>query len=179
MDIQVIIRRCLENNRQAQEELYKRFFPVMMPLCMRYVRDRNDALELLNDAFLKVFKQLAAYDASKASLYTWIRKIVINTAIDCLRRQDRAREQEILPVDEGGPRIDNEAISKMSGDELLKLLLRLPTTTRLVFNLFSVEGFAHREIAAMLEISEGTSRWHLSEARRQLKLIMHIIETNT
>lgn len=163
----------------AQEELYKRFFPVMMPICMRYVKDKNDALELLNDAFLKVFKQLAVYDLSKAVFYTWMRKIVINTAIDRLRRQKVIRHQEMLPDQQEGPGIHNEAISKMNGDELLKMIRQLPVTPRMVFNLYSIDGFSHKEIGSMLGISEGTSRWHLSDARRQLKSIIHLMETNT
>jgi RNA polymerase sigma factor (sigma-70 family) len=174
-----VIRGCLENNRMAQEELYKRFFPVMMPICMRYVKDRNDALELLNDSFLKVFKQLAVYDFSKAAFYTWMRKIVINTAIDRLRRQKVIRHREMLPDQQEGPGIHNEAISKMNGDELLKVIRQLPVTTRMVFNLYGIDGFSHKEIGSMLGISEGTSRWHLSDARRQLKLIIHLMETNT
>ena len=178
-DIQILIRGCLENNRNAQERLYKRFYPVMMPLCVRYVKDRNDALEVLNDAFLKVFKQLSTYDTSKAMLSTWMRRIVINTAIDHLRRQKTIRDREMFPDHIEEPGIDNEAISKMSGDELLRLIRQLPVTTRLVFNLYGIDGFSHREIGEMLEISEGTSRWHLSDARRQLKLIIHLMETNT
>lgn len=151
----------------------------MMPVCMRYVRDRDDALELLNDAFLKVFKHLAAYDVSKALFYTWMKKIVINTAIDRLRKQDPAGEYEMLSDQLEGPGIENEAISKMNGDELLNLIRQLPVTTRLVFNLYSIDGYSHKEIASMLGISEGTSRWHLSDARRQLKLIIHFMETIT
>ena len=178
-DIQILIRGCLENNRNAQERLYKRFYPVLMPLCVRYVRDRNDALEVLNDAFLKVFKQLSTYDTSKAMLATWMRRIVINTAIDHLRRQKTIRDREMFPDHIEEPGIDNEAISKMNGEELLRLIRQLPVTTRLVFNLYGIDGFSHREIAEMLGISEGTSRWHLSDARRQLKLIIHLMETNT
>jgi RNA polymerase sigma-70 factor (ECF subfamily) len=175
----MIIRGCLENNRKAQEALYRRFFPLMMPVCMRYVRDRDDALELLNDAFLKVFKHLAAYDVSKALFHTWMKKIVINTAIDRLRRQDPVDEHEMLSDQLDGPGIENEAVSKMSGDELLNLIRQLPATTRLVFNLYSIDGFSHKEIASMLGISDGTSRWHLSDARRQLKLIIHAMETSS
>jgi RNA polymerase sigma factor (sigma-70 family) len=178
-DIQILIRGCLENDRKAQERLYKRFYPVMMPLCARYVKDRNEAVEVLNDAFLKVFKQLATYDTAKAMLYTWMRRIVINTAIDHLRRQKTLREREMFPDHLEEPGIDNEAVSKMNGDELLRLIRQLPVTTRLVFNLYGIDGFSHREIAEMLGISEGTSRWHLSDARRQLKLIIHLMETRT
>ena len=178
-DIQITIRGCLKNDRRAQEELYKRFYPVMMALCLRYVRDKQDAIEVLNDAFLKIFRQMSRYDAAKASLYTWMRTIVINTALDALRKQKAIREREMLPDKQEEAGIDNEAISKLSGDELLNIIRRLPVTTRLVFNLYIIDGYAHREIAAMLKMNEGTSRWHLNDARRQLKTIINLMESNT
>jgi RNA polymerase sigma factor (sigma-70 family) len=177
-DIQIIIRGCLKNDRRAQEELYKRYYPAMMALCLRYVRSRNDAVEVLNDAFLKIYRHLARWDPAKAMLYTWMRTIVINTALDLLRKQKLIHEREMLPAGEEEPGVDNKAISKLSGDELLTIILRLPVTTRLVFNLHSVEGYTHREISDMLGMSEGTSRWHLNDARRQLKLIIHLMESN-
>jgi RNA polymerase sigma factor (sigma-70 family) len=150
----------------------------MMTLCARYTKDKNDALEVLNDAWLKIFKRIGQYDAAKASLYTWMRKIVINTAIDFLRKQQVVHDMDVMLVAEEEAGIENEAVNKMSGEELLKMIRQLPATTGLVFNLYIVDGFAHREIAAILGISEGTSRWHLSEARRQLKIIIHLMETN-
>jgi RNA polymerase sigma factor (sigma-70 family) len=178
-DIQILIRGCLKNDRRAQEELYKRYYPAMMALCLRYVREYSDAAEVLNDAWLKVFKKLNRYDAGKASLYTWMRKIVINTALDSLRKQKLIRDREMRTLIEEEPGIENEAIAKLSGDELLGLIRQLPVTTRLVFNLYSIDGFSHREVALLLRISEGTSRWHLSDARRQLRLIIHLMEPNS
>ena len=175
-DIQIVIRGCLENDRRAQEQLYKRFYPVMMALCLRYVRYRNDALETLNDAFLKVFKQLNRYDAAKATFYTWMRTILINTALDSLRKQKLIRDREMQPESDEWPGVDNEALAKISGDELLGVIHQLPVTTRLVFNLHIIDGYSHREIASLLGISEGTSRWHLNDARRQLKTIIHLKE---
>jgi RNA polymerase sigma-70 factor (ECF subfamily) len=151
----------------------------MMSLCLRYVRERNDAVEVLNDAWLKIFKQLGRYDAAKAALYTWMRTIVINTALDTLRKQKVIRSRKVQGVGEEEPGIDNEAISKLSGDELLGLIGQLPVTTRLVFNLHSVDGFSHREIGEMLGISEGTSRWHLSDGRRQLRLFIYLMESKS
>ena len=173
-DIQIVIRGCLKNDRSAQEELYKRFYPAMMSLCLRYVRSREDAIEVLNDAFLKIFKQIGRYDAARGALYTWMRTILINTALDSLRKQKAIRDREMRPAAEEEPGIDNEALAKLSGDELLGMILRLPVTTRLVFNLYIVDGYAHREIATLLSISEGTSRWHLNDARRQLKMIFNL-----
>ena len=151
----------------------------MMTLCLRYVRGNEDAVEVLNDAFLKIFMQLGRYDPVRASLYTWMRKIVINTALDSLRRQRLILDREMLPGEEEEPGVENEAISKLSGDELLHTIRKLPLTTRLVFTLYGIDGCSHREIASMLGISEGTSRWHLSDARRQLKLIFNLMESSS
>jgi RNA polymerase sigma-70 factor (ECF subfamily) len=85
----------------------------------------------------------------------------------------------MLPEEEEQPGVDNEAIAKLSGDELLGIIRQLPATTRTVFNLYIVDGYAHREIAALLSISEGTSRWHLNDARRQLKMILNLMEPKT
>jgi len=178
-DIQILVRGCLKNDRKAQEQLYKRYYPAMMTLCLRYVREYSDAVEVLNDSYLKVFKQLTHYDPAKAALYTWMRKIVINTALDSLRKQKAIRTREMLTTTGEEPGIENEAIAKLGGDELLGLILKLPVTTRLVFNLYSIDGFSHREIASMLGITEGTSRWHLSDARRQLRLIIHLMESDS
>jgi len=150
----------------------------MMALCVRYTKDKNDALEILNDGFLKVFKNIDQYDAAKASLYTWMRRIMINTAIDFLRKKQVYYDMDVLLEGREEAGIENEALQKMSGGELLKAIRQLPATTCTVFNLYVIDGFSHREIATMLEISEGTSRWHLSEARRQLKIIIHLMETN-
>ena len=177
-DIQILIGGCLKNDRKAQEHLYKRFYQAMMTLCVRYTKDRSDALEVLNDGFLKIFKRIGQYDAARASLYTWMRRIIINTAIDFLRKQQAYHDMDVLLGEEEEPGIENEAVQKMSGDELLKMIRQLPPTAGMVFNLYVVDGFNHREIAAMLGISEGTCRWHLSEARRQLKIIIHLMETD-
>jgi RNA polymerase sigma factor (sigma-70 family) len=173
-----VIQGCLRNDRRSQEELYKRYYPAMMALCLRYVRSQADAVDVLNDAFLKVFRQLGKYDATKGALYTWMRKVLINTALDALRKQKAIRYHEMLMAIEEEPGIENEAISKLDGDELLGLIRQLPVTTGLVFNLYGIDGFSHREIADMLDISEGTSRWHLSDARRQLKQIINLMEPN-
>lgn len=175
-DIPKLIRGCLKNDRRAQEELYKRFYPALMALCVRYCRDSRDATEVLNDAFLKVFRQLSGYNAAKATLYTWMRMIVINTALDALRKQKTHRDLERLPPEIDEPGIDNEALSKLSGDQLLGLIHQLPDTARMVFNLYILDGYSHKEVAALLQISEGTSRWYLNEGRRQLKTILNQME---
>ncbi len=177
-DIQIIIRGCLSNDRRAQEQLYKMFYHAMMTLCVRYTRNEGEAMEVLNDAFLKVFKSIGTYQSAKATMYTWIRRIVINTAIDHLRKKQAAMDTETLGSEGEEPAIDNQALSKLSGDILLRMIRELPAATGAVFNLYAVDGYSHREIGALLGISEGTSRWHLSEARKQLKTLIHLMESN-
>jgi len=172
-----LISGCIENNRQAQERLYKQLYGPMASICLRYTRNDEDAIEVLHNGFLKVFKNIHTYDSAKAYLYTWIRTIVVHAAIDFLRQKDRHYSpMEIEKVAE--PEIDSEVIQKMKAEEILKLVRKLPQATQTVFNLYVVDGYTHKEIGQLLGISEGTSKWHLSEARRQLKKLlqtMHLV----
>jgi RNA polymerase sigma factor (sigma-70 family) len=167
-----LIRGCLENDRKAQEQLYGRFYGAMVNLCLRYTKNEEDAVEVLNNGFLKVFKKIAQYDPAKAALSTWIRSIIVHTAIDFIRAQKQPFIALSAQYEEASP-IENEAIQKMASEELLTVIRDLPSTTRLVFNLYVIEGFSHKEIASIMDITEGTSRWHLSEARKSLRQIIH------
>jgi len=172
-----LISGCLVNDRQAQERLYKQFYGPMASICMRYTRNEEDAIEVLHNGFLKVFKNIHTYDSGKASLYTWIRTIVVHSAIDFLRQKERNFSSvDIERVAE--PEIDSEVIQKMKAEEILKLVRKLPQATQAVFNLYVVDGYTHKEIGKLLGISEGTSKWHLSESRRQLQKLlqtMHLV----
>ena len=150
----------------------------MIGLCMRYTRNEEDAMEVLHNGFLKVFKYLGTYDTSKASLYTWIKTIMVNSAIDVIRARQKFKNQVELKENHDIGNTDNEAIQRMGSAEVLQLVQKLPAATQTVFNLYVIEGFNHREIGDILGISDGTSKWHLSEARRQLKqllLTMHAV----
>ncbi|MHA4808220.1 RNA polymerase sigma factor [Flavitalea flava] len=171
-----MIKGCLKNDRKTQEELYRRFYQVMMVLCVRYTKNEQEAVEVLNDGFLKVFMNIALYDAKQASFYTWVRKIIINTAIDFLRREQLYLNGDLVLQEKEEPVIENDAIRKLNSEDLLKVVRQLPSATRLVFNLYTIDGFNHREIASLLKISEGTSKWHLSEARKHLKRIINLME---
>jgi len=174
-----VLDGCIKNDRRAQELFYKQFYGPMVSLCMRYTRNEEDALEVLHNGFLKVFKHLGSYDASKASLYTWIKTIMVNSAIDFIRARQKFKNQVELKDSHDTVSTDNEAIQRMSSGEVLQLVQKLPTATQTVFNLYVIEGYNHREIGDILGISDGTSKWHLSEARRQLKqllLTMHAIK---
>lgn len=170
-----LINGCIRNDRRAQELLYKQFYDAMASICMRYTQNENDAVEVLNNGFLKVFKYIQQFDQQKAGLYTWIRKIMINTAIDFIRQNHKhTGKVELSQVNE--PYVASEAILKLDADELLELIRKLPPSTQLVFNLYVVEGFTHKEIGVKMGISEGTSKWHLSEARRLLQKSLKMLK---
>ena len=169
-----LINGCINNSRKAQEQLYQRFYGPMASICLRYTRNEEDAIEVLHNGFLKVYKKIHTYDNSKASLYTWIRKIVVNSAIDFIRQRSRFSTVELEKAEEPG--IDAVAVQRLSAQELLKLVRKLSPATQTVFNLYVIEGYNHREIANLIGISEGTSKWHLSEARRQLKLLLQTLQ---
>ena len=164
---QNLIEGCIRNDRRIQEVLYRQYCSAMLVLCRSYTKNEEDAVEVLQDGFLKVFQQIIRFDSTKSSLYTWMRTIMIRTAIDSLRR--KSKRQEIVEWKETfDPQIDAEALQQMSGQEVLFLLQSLAATTRMVFNLYVTEGYNHKEIGQILDISEGTSKWHLSEARKYL-----------
>jgi RNA polymerase sigma factor (sigma-70 family) len=164
---QNLIKGCILNDRRIQELLYKQYCSSLMALCRSYAKNDEDAVEVLQDGFLKVFQQIDSYDAGKSSLYTWMRTIMIRTAIDFLRRQNR-KTISVEWKEEHEPTIDSEVLQRMTAQHIQYLLQILPATTRTVFNLYVTEGYSHKEIGELLNISEGTSRWHLSEARKHL-----------
>jgi len=170
-DIDNIIDGCKNHDRKAQEQLYRRFYRVMMTLCLRYTKNETDALEVLNTGFYKVFKNIAKYDPSRASVYTWIRTIIINSCLDFIKKkgsQIEAKEiDSAISVD-----IPPDIISKMSANEILQLVRQLAPATQAVFNLYIIEGYNHNEIANLMKISTGTSKWHLSEARKKLQKLI-------
>jgi len=140
----------------------------MMGLCLRYTKSEEDAKLVLNTGFFKVFKHIQKFNTAKATLYTWIRSIIVNSCLDHIKSKqnslvtDELHEAEVI-------HIEPEISSRMKAAEILHLIKNLPPATQAVFNLFVIEGYGHKEIATLLNISEGTSKWHLSEARKNLK----------
>jgi RNA polymerase sigma factor (sigma-70 family) len=166
--IDQIIDGCKREERKAQEQLYMYFYDTMMNLCLRYTKCEADAEHVLNAGFLRVFKSIRQYDASKATIYTWIRTIVTNCCLYHLKTK-----QKVIPAKEldetEGLHVQPEVTSKLSDEEILGLVRQLPAATQAVFNLYVIDGYGHKEIATLLQISEGTSKWHLSDARKRLK----------
>ena len=172
-DIDTIIEGCRKGNRKAQERLYRSYYRVMVSLCLRYTKNEADAVEVLNNGFLKVFKNIQRYEPAQASLYTWIRTIVVHSCLDFIKaREGDTLHRELTEATE--VHVPPEVVSKMKAGELLGLVRKLPPATQAVFNLYVMEGYNHREIGELLKISAGTSKWHLSEARKNLQqMIQH------
>ncbi|MFP4365898.1 MAG: RNA polymerase sigma factor [Bacteroidales bacterium] len=146
--------------------LYRRFYAFAMSVSLRYAPNRDDALEILNDGFMKVFENICAYDQER-SFKSWFRKILVNTALD----KYRAGRKYLTDTGTDGVEVAGEPeLSRwMEVEEILLLLSGLPQLYRLIFNLYEVEGYSHDEIAGLLDIAPGTSRSHLSRAKLMLR----------
>ena len=165
MTEQELIRQCLENNRVAQRELYQHFASRMMAVCYRYARSREDAEEILQESFVKVFTQLKKF-RGEGSFEGWIRKIVVNTALQQIRKDMHRMKDISFPDNLEVPGVHLSPSAE--ADELMDLIRQLPQGYRAVFNLYAIEGYAHKEIAEMLGINEGTSRSQYLRARAWL-----------
>ncbi len=163
-----LISRCMANERAAQEEFYKKYYGKLMALCMRYLKNEDDAMDALNTGFLKIFRNLDKYQ-SQGSFEGWMYHIMRNTILDFIRSQVKYRDMANIETIEYEFSIPASAVQELYAKDLLKLLDELPESTRTVFNLFAIEGCKHEEIAKLLGISEGTSKWHVAEARKRLQ----------
>jgi RNA polymerase sigma factor (sigma-70 family) len=176
--IQYHIDGCVKNNRQSQEIVYKFFYGYAKAICERYTNNPDDAMEVVNDSFLKVFKKIhlfkPAYEDIDSSFKGWIRRIVICTAIDYFRKN--YRRQLVVDLDETTyrlPSLSERIVEKMDHDKILLAIRNISPAYRLVFNLFIIDGYKHEEIAQKLDITIGTSKSNLSNARRQLQNILN------
>jgi len=167
MNEEQLITGCLNGNRSAQEELYNLYSRKMMGLCMRYVGDRETARDLLQDGFVKVFTSLNLYSGT-GTFESWIRKIFVNVTIEHFRKKDFLYDSMDLESIQSTVE-DNSTISRLSAEMIMDLVQQLPKGFRTVFNLFAIEGYSHKEIGNMLQISEATSRSQYARARQWLK----------
>lgn len=166
-NLHILIDGCKKGNRVSQEKLYRQFSAAMYGLCLQYASDEDDAKDILQDAFLKVFSKISQVKEPNA-LPGWIRRIVINTALEKYRSQvvlERIDTQPSLMEKAG----DDSVLVQLNAEVLVGIIRELPPKYRMVFNLYAVEGYNHREISEKLGISEGTSKSNLSRARTILK----------
>ncbi|HEY0897151.1 MAG TPA: RNA polymerase sigma factor [Sphingobacteriaceae bacterium] len=175
-EIRLILEGCRKNDRRAQEVLYRTLYQFAMSAAMRYSRDEADAADILSHAFVRIFKHIHTFDERKGTIYAWVKRIVINEGLDHIRSRNRFMENaEIETVAE--PAIDNAALDRLNAQEIMTMIQKLPPATHAVFVLYAVEGYKHKEIAEALGISEGTSKWHLSEARKTLQKNLESLNT--
>ncbi len=172
MNIEIdLITACVRKERKAQYELYKQVFRYLMSICIRYTHSYEDANAALNMGFLKILNSIEKY-RTDVPFKSWIRKIMINVLIDEYRKKKKDDKNMRVAYDyaEGTPLVElNNAIAKMDAERIHRLIMELPPISQKVFNLFVIDGFEHKEIASMLGITEGTSKWHLHNSREQLK----------
>jgi RNA polymerase sigma factor (sigma-70 family) len=164
MNDQLLVKNCLKGKRDAQQLLYERHAEYMLGVCYRYTKSITDAEDVLQDGFIKVYRNLHQYK-SDGELGAWIRRIMVNTAINFLKQQSRSRidlsfiEDNLHPVSTDDPEIS------LTVKELAELIRQLPTGYQTIFNLHAVEGYTHVEIGQLLGIHEGTSRSQYARAR--------------
>ncbi len=169
---EVLVEGCLQQDRLAQKYLYQRYFGKMLGICMRYAGNRDEAEEILNTGFFKVFKSIHNFKGT-GNLAGWIAKVILYTAIDWARSQTTYKKRmNFNAVKEEST--FNDGLQNLAVEAIFENIQQLPVATRTAFSMYAIEGFTHKEIAKKLNISQGTSKWHLSEARKKLK---HLLST--
>jgi len=167
-DLSKLIGDCLAHKRSAQKKLYDLYSPEAYGVIKKFVfGNEHEAKEILNDAFFKIFRDLGQY-SFQGAFEGWIRKIVVNTVADHLRRNMKydIPVKEVMPED---AYINSEQVENLSHKELLKIIDTLPDAHKEIFNLFVFENYSHKEISKLLNIKQNNCRWHLNDARRRLK----------
>lgn len=167
-----VVTACARGERWAQKILYEAHFQMLLPVCGRYAGDSSEAMDLLHEAFIKIFKNIGRYEPN-TSLGGWMRRLTVNTCIDTYRKEVRRRTEDIdttfdLSSDEA------DAVSQCTEREILAAVQQLSPVYRTIFNLYAIEGFSHREIGDQLGITESTSRSNLVKARQRLKQLLTV-----
>jgi len=165
-----LIRNVASGNRAAQKELYKKYFGKMSGVAIRYTRTKEEAYEVLNDAFMKVFDSINTYKGD-GELAAWIYKIVLYTTYAYARKNYKVKEVK-TELQLNDVTVENEALSNLGLATIYKNIQKLPDSHRLVFSMYVIDNFKHKEIAKELNISEGTSKWYLSKARIKLQELL-------
>jgi RNA polymerase sigma factor (sigma-70 family) len=168
MDDNTLVKECLNENSKAQKALFDKFAPKMLSVCLRYMKNTEQAEDALQDGFIKVFRYLKYYENTGA-LEGWIRRIIVNTCLDELKKNKKLLLN--VSVEEVEYKLESNDFvqEQMMADDLLKLIQSMPEGYRVIFNMFAIEGYAHQEIATKLGISESTSKSQYLRARGYLR----------
>ena len=180
---QELLKSCIKDDRKAIEQLYKHCFRTLMPICFRYHNNEEDARSSLNIGFVKIVGALKDVDLDGFNFGGWSKRIMNNTLIDEYRKRKKHRERytstdQESQLDYFADSHENDAISNFGTDSILILIKKLPESTGQVFNLYVIDGYNHKEIGEMLDFAEGTSKWHLSQAKKMLREMLEQLETN-
>jgi RNA polymerase sigma factor (sigma-70 family) len=167
---QDIIKECIEGKRLAQKCLYDHFASKMLGVCMRYAKDRAEAEDMLQEGFIKVFHNISKFK-HEGSFEGWIRRIMIFTAINWFKQRSR-KFQEDLDIEGYDAVYEEDIVSRISVKEIVALVQQMPEGYRMVFNLYAIEGYTHREIAELLHIAEGTSKSQYARAKQYMQLAL-------
>jgi RNA polymerase sigma factor (sigma-70 family) len=171
MTEELMLAGCLKNNAAAQEALYSRFSPRMLGVCYRFAKNREDAEDMLQDGFIKVFTQIHQY-RNEGALEGWIRRIVVHTCINILKKNKKFSDSVDI-IHANSIHVKEEVIpSIMQAKQVVECIRTLPLGYRTVLNLYAIEGYSHKEIADMLDIEESTSRSQYTRAKAMLEEIL-------
>lgn len=162
-----LIEGCVREDKSCQLEVFRLYAGKMLSVCKRYARHDAEAEDMLQDSFVKVFEHVGRFEY-KGSFEGWIRRIVVNTALKAFQKSSFQKERIGIEVHEDMP-VEPEAIAHLQEEELLKMIAQLPEGYRVVFNLYVIEGYSHKEISELLNIGESTSRSQLVKARKMLQ----------
>jgi RNA polymerase sigma factor (sigma-70 family) len=175
-----LIAGCLEGSERHFNELYDTYSPVLYAICLRYSKDSDEAQDILQDGFVKIFRELKSFDSAKGSLEVWLKRIFVNQSIDYYRRKMKMIKTVSADIlGEDVPDDDEEIDMDISQEQIMELIQELPPGFRTVFNLFAVEKMKHKEIAEILEISESTSRTQYIRAKKIMQeKIKHFLAVN-
>ena len=167
-ELELLIRSCVQGERPAQNRLYELFAPRLFVVCQRYTASRDEAEDVLQEGFIRIFGNLAQFK-HEGSFEGWMRRIVVNCALQRYHARAKGAVMVDMPEDQLPGTDHNSAPGNIGRKELMRLIQELPPAYRMVFNLYVFEGYKHREIAGILGISEGTSKSNLSDARTLLQ----------
>ncbi len=175
--LRVLLAGCRRADRVPQQQLYRQYYSYALSVCLRYTRQRDEAVEVVNDGFLKVFRDVGHFDAERYELANsfrgWLKKIMIHTAIDYFRAHEKHHlPQDLADLPHEPADTSHTPLDTLAYDDLLRLVQQLPPAYRTVFNLFAIDGYTHEEIAQHLRITTGTSKSNLFKARAYLQQIL-------
>lgn len=166
--IEELIKRCKAGERKAQEQLYKQFASKMLGVCCRYATDRMEAEDMLQNGFIKVFQKIGDF-RGEGSFEGWVRRIMVHSSIEYYRRHHKMLQVVDLEAADTEAASNPLATAKLEAKDLMRLVQQLSPGYRIVFNLYAIEGYSHKEIAAIVGITEGASKSQLSRARSILR----------